>query len=204
MSTKNDTTYVSKPPKFKGKRESAYIVWSIKFASWAEVKGVRATLNPSFNSRLPATEDTVLDKTDPTEKAQAKALLPNAIAMDAMVQHMGNMDDFLCVLLSMKEDVDWPTKKAWKTWQSIKNHYQPTDTTASRDFTLALQIKLRRDVDPMKIMPQLSAVEVKFKQTLSKEKKVEVVKGCAGDNYAQIIVVTDKVSKIESNGMQQH
>ena len=176
---------MSKPPKFKGKRESAYIVWSIKFASWAEVKGVRATLNPSFNSRLPATEDTVLDKTDPTEKAQAKALLPNAIAMDAMVQHMGNMDDFLCVLLSMKEDVDWPTKKAWKTWQSIKNHYQPTDTTASRDLTLALQkIRLRRDVHPMKIMSQLSAIEIKFKQTLSKEKKVEVEQGRTGDDNA--------------------
>jgi hypothetical protein len=92
----------------------------------------------------------------------------------------------------MHEDVDWPTRKAWKTWQSIKNHYQPTDTSASRDLALALQkIKLRRDVDPMKIMSQLSVVEIKFKQTLSKEKKVEVVQGCAGDDYAQIIVVTD-------------
>jgi hypothetical protein len=55
MSTNNDTMYVSKPPRFKGKQGSAYIVWSIKFASWAGVKGVRATLNPSFDSRLPAT-----------------------------------------------------------------------------------------------------------------------------------------------------
>ncbi len=144
-------------------------------------------------------EDTVLDKTDPTEKAQAKALLQNAIAMDAMVQRMGKIDNFHHVLLFMKEDVDWPTRKAWKTWQSIKNHYQPTDTTASRDLTLALQkIKLRKDVDPMKIMAQISAVEVKFKQTLAKEKKVEVEQGCAGDNYAQIIFVTEKVSQIES------
>jgi hypothetical protein len=59
--------------------------------------------------------------------------------MDAMVQCMGKMDDFHRVLLRMKEDADWPTGKAWKTWQSIKNHYQPTDTTASRDLTLALQ-----------------------------------------------------------------
>jgi hypothetical protein len=117
MSTNNDTTYMSKPPKFEGKRGSAYIVWSVKFVSWAGVKGVRATLNPSFDSRLPATEDTMLDKTNPTEKAQAKALLQNAIAMDAMVQCMSKMDDFHRVLLSMKEDVDWPTGKAWKTWQ---------------------------------------------------------------------------------------
>ncbi len=48
---------------------------------------------------------------------------------------MSEMDNFHCVLLSMKKDADWPTGKAWKTWQSIENHYQPTDTTASRDLT---------------------------------------------------------------------
>jgi hypothetical protein len=49
----------------------------------------------------------------------------------------------------------------------------------------------------MKILSQISAVEVKFKQSLSKEKKVEVVQGCVGDNYAQIIVVTGGLSQIE-------
>jgi hypothetical protein len=44
MITNHDTTYVSKPPKFEGKQGSAYIVWSIKFASWAGVKGARVTL----------------------------------------------------------------------------------------------------------------------------------------------------------------
>jgi hypothetical protein len=88
----------------------------------------------------------------------------------------------------------WPTRKAWKTWQSIKNHYQPMDTTASRDLTMALQkIKLKKDINPMKVLAQISAVEVKFKQSLTKEKKVEVVQGCTGDD-TQIIVVTDKVS----------
>ncbi len=72
MSTNNDILYVSKPPKFERKQGSAYIVWSIKFASWAGVKGVRVTLNPSFDCKLPAMEDTVLDETEPTEKAQAK------------------------------------------------------------------------------------------------------------------------------------
>ncbi len=157
------------------------------------------TLNPSFDSRLPTIEDTVLDKTDPTEKAQVKALLQHAIAMDAMVQCKGEMDDFHHFLLSMKEDADWPTGKAWKTWQSIRNHYKPMDTTASRDLTLAVQkIKLRKDGDPLKIMSQISACEVKFKQSLARENKVEVVQGCAGDDYALIIVATDKVSQIES------
>ncbi len=51
----------------------------------------------------------------------------------------------------------------------------------------------------MKILFQIIAVELKFKQSLSKEKKIEVVQqGCAGDNYAQIIVVTDGLAWIES------
>jgi hypothetical protein len=49
----------------------------------------------------------------------------------------------------------------------------------------------------MKILAQISAVEVKSKQSLNKEKKAEVVQGCVGDDYAQIIVVTDKVAWIE-------
>jgi hypothetical protein len=111
---------------------------------------------------------------------------------------MSKMENFHCILLRMKEDVDWPIRKAWKTWQSIQNHYQPTDTTASRDVTMALQeIKLKEDINHMKILAQISAIEVKFKQSLSKEKKVEVVQGCAGEDYAQIIVVTDGLSQIE-------
>jgi hypothetical protein len=72
------------------------------------------------------------------------------------------------------------------------------DSTASRDLTMALQkIKLKKDINPMKIMSEISAVEVRFKQSLSKEKKVKVVKGCTGDNYAHIIFVTDGLSRIE-------
>jgi hypothetical protein len=61
----NDNMYVSKPPKFEGKRGSSYVFWDIKFRSWAGVKGVSRMLNPSFNSKLPGTEDDVLDDTDP-------------------------------------------------------------------------------------------------------------------------------------------
>jgi hypothetical protein len=82
---------------------------------------------------------------------------------------------------------------------SIQNHNQPADSTASRDLTIALQkTKLKKDVNPMILLSEISAVKVRFKQSLSKEKKFEVVQGCAGDNYAQIIVITDGLSWIES------
>jgi hypothetical protein len=173
--------------------------WSIKFRSWAGVKGIRATLAPSFNSKLPTTEEAILDNTDPTQKAQGKAIQKNAIAMDVMVQCMGKTDNFHHVLQSMQEDADWSTGKAWKIWLSIHNHYQPMDSTSSRDLTMILQtIMLKKDANPMKILSEISAVEVRFKQSLSKKKKVELIQGCVGNDYAQIIVVTDGLSRIES------
>jgi hypothetical protein len=129
-----------------------------------------------LDSKLPVTEEAVLDDTDPTQKAQGKASQQYVIAMDTMVQCMSKTDNFHCVLQSMTEDADWPTRKAWKTWLSIQNHYQPTDSTSSRDLTMALQkIKLKKDANTMKILSVISVVEVRFKQSLSKEKKVEVV-----------------------------
>ncbi len=47
-------------------------------------------------------------------------------------------------------------------------------------------------------MSEITAVEVRFEQSLSEEKKVEVVQGCAGDEYSQKIVVMDGISQIES------
>ncbi len=66
----NDTIYVSKSPKFDGKRGSAYVIWNIKFRSWAGVKGIGRGLIPSFASKLPSKESNTLDDTDPTQKAQ--------------------------------------------------------------------------------------------------------------------------------------
>jgi hypothetical protein len=53
--------YVSKPPKFDEKRGSAYIIWDIKFKSWAGVKGISAMLTPSFDSKLLSKESNMMD-----------------------------------------------------------------------------------------------------------------------------------------------
>jgi hypothetical protein len=68
MNTSNNM-FVSKPQKFDGKRGSAYIIWDIKFRSWAGVKGISGALAPSFESKLHTTEDDILDDIDPTQKA---------------------------------------------------------------------------------------------------------------------------------------
>jgi hypothetical protein len=115
---------------------------------------------------------------------------------------MSDTDNFHHVLQTVQEDADWPTRKAWKTWKNIQKHYQPMDSTSARDLTMALQkIKSKKDADPMKILLDISAVEVRFKQALSKERKIEAVQGYVGDNYAQIIVVADGIAQIRPNGM---
>ncbi len=62
-----DMMYVSKPPKFDGKKGSAYVIWVSKFRSWAGVKGISGALPPSFDSKLPSKESNILDVTDPTQ-----------------------------------------------------------------------------------------------------------------------------------------
>jgi hypothetical protein len=52
----------------------------------------------------------------------------------------------------------------------------------------------------MKILSDISAVEVRFKKALNEERKIEVVQGCAGDNYTQVIVIVDGIVQLKSSG----
>ncbi len=51
----------------------------------------------------------------------------------------------------------------------------------------------------MKILSDITVVEVKFKKALNEERKIEVAQACAGDNYAQVIVVADGIAQIKLN-----
>jgi hypothetical protein len=46
----------------------------------------------------------------------------------------------------------------------------------------------------MKILTDISAVEIRYKKTLDEERKIEILQSCAGDNYIQVIVVVDSVA----------
>jgi hypothetical protein len=140
-----DNTCRSKPPKFKEKRGAEYLIWDIKFRSWAWVKGISTALTPSFDSELPGKESNVMDNTDPLQKAQGIARMQHAAAMDTMVQSISATVNFHHILQSMKEDADWPGGKAWKTWMNIQKHYQSKDSTFARDMMSALyKIKLKK------------------------------------------------------------
>ncbi len=165
----------------------------------AGVKGIRGTLAPSFDSKLTTTEEDGLDNTDPVQKAKGIVIKQSAIAMDVMVQCMSKINDFHCIFKACKKMWIGLPERHGTTWLSIQNHYQLMDSTSARDLRMALQkIKLKKDVNPMKILSKISVVEVRFKQALIKERKIEVVQGCTGDNYAQIIVIAGGLSRIES------
>jgi hypothetical protein len=62
------------------------------------------------------------------------------------------------------------------------------------------KIKLKKNTNPMIILSGISAVKVRFKKTLDEEIKIEVVQGCAGDNYAQVIVAADGIAQLKPGG----
>jgi hypothetical protein len=124
--------------------------------------------------------------------------MQNAVAMDAIGQCMCDTNDFHCILQSMNKDAQWLNGKAWKTWKIIQEYYQSKDDASARDLLSALQkIKLQKNANLMKILADISAVEVRFKKALSEERKIEVVHGCAGSDYAQVIVIADEIAQIK-------
>jgi hypothetical protein len=88
----------------------------------------------------------------------------------------------------------------WKGLKDLKDHprtYQPKDSTSARDLTSVLhKIKLK-NTNPMKILSDVSADEVRFEKTLDEERKIEAVQNLAGDNYSQDIVVADNIAQIK-------
>ena len=134
------------------------------------------------------------------QKAQGIARKQNAVAMDALVQCMSDTDNFHHILQSMNKDVNWPCGKAWKARKIIQKHYQPKDNTSARDLLSALQkIKLKKNANPMKTLSDISAVAVNFKKPIHNGRKIEVVQGWAGEDYAQVIVIADGMAQIQSN-----
>ncbi len=65
-------------------------------------------------------------------------------------------------------------------------------------------VSLAKDQVEEKCLPyevelsDISAVEVRFKEPLDGERKIEVVQGCAGEDYAQVIVIADGMAQIQS------
>jgi hypothetical protein len=100
----------------------------------------------------------------------------------------------------MNRDANLPFGKTWKTWKIIQEHYQLEDSAAARDLMSAQKIKLKKYTNSMKILSNISVVEVRFKKTLDEQRKIEVVQNCAGGNYAQVIVVADGIVQIPTGG----
>ena len=74
---------------FDGKRES-FPVWFSQFNALCAVKGVSEALKPGFDGNLANRYNTVLDLTNPAEKAQAAAKKKNDLAMSFLMLAMNS------------------------------------------------------------------------------------------------------------------
>jgi hypothetical protein len=62
------------------------------------------------------------------------------------------------------------------------------------------KIKFKKNTNPMKILSDISAVEIRCKKTLNEERMIEMMQSCAGDDYAEVIVVADGIAQLKSVG----
>ena len=82
----SDTGYHSgKPPKYDGKGERSFKVWIMKHKAWLHNTGYGDVPSSAFDGTLPATEGTVLDLTDESQKAQSVALAQHSKAVNGCI-----------------------------------------------------------------------------------------------------------------------
>ena len=114
-------------PEFDGKQPNYPVFWS-RFNALANVKGFRQALDPSFRSKLPATEATVLDASNSSEKEQIKAVQLNAIAYSYLT--MASTAPRLLAKLENSKTADWPGGLAYVYVEKLEKQYRPKDILA--------------------------------------------------------------------------
>lgn len=186
-----------KPPIFKGEGGEVLNTWIMRFRAYAQEKNFVQALLPSFDSRLPASETTVLDENVSAEKLQMNALEMNGKAMRALIHALEQPRDNRKVSAEMRRDpTNWPNGKAWKVWDAIMRHYLPSDVTSEAEMEMALaKITLKKKENPVKILDDIATVECRFNKNVTEDKRRALVQMIGGKEYSLVICSTNLMYK---------
>lgn len=187
---------ITKAPEFNGER-AKYFGWEMEFMSYAEEKGFAPALLESSNGNLPASQTTVLDESIPSQKLQKKALDLNAAAMRALIGSLKSDHDRHKISHSRRIDAtDWPNGKAWQVWKSLKEEYQPDDTTASAEMEMALhKLKVNKKLPPSHILHDIANIEATYGKEVPEARKVAIIM-TIGHEYHQTISSANMLYKL--------
>ena len=120
-----DSKSIVRLPAFDGTK-SKYLVFSTKFKAACAVKGCLDALDPTFKSKLPADDATVLNESDNIQKEQMKAKTRNALVLNYMT--MSFEKPRLLAKIEASKTNKWPMELAYVVWENLEKQYKPKDT----------------------------------------------------------------------------
>jgi hypothetical protein len=182
-----------KAPVFSGKHGDEWIIWEMKMTAHLMDKGLGVCLEPDFKSKLPAKEIGPFDSNNEKEAVELKKK-----AMGQFIQAFLNISLLNKVNLERKADKDFPSRKAWKLWQEMKDEYNPDDSITEAELKLAMsRLQLNKKKNPRKIIEKIASCKVKYGTPVSDSKKIAQLICLGGYEYGTIISVTQMCNRNE-------
>ena len=159
----------SKPLRYNGKGGRDFIVFSIYFKVWLHTQGIRAVMDPNFESSLPNAESdranllTEVAGADASAAEAAKrklrALDQNSTAAHGLILALQTDDMLNKVTLQQSLDSDWTNRKFPLIWKEICDKENPKDEMAKMDMEDELQeIGLGKERNPREILRDMAFI----------------------------------------------
>ena len=195
MSSAEQTQSIKVVP-FSGK-ETDFPFWMMKLEALLSNHGLIETISDTFDAKLPAKENAMLDPTDTAEKAQITAREQNAKACNIII--MSQQSNTVLQWLSLEKTTMWPTGKAYKMVAAMKKRYKVDDDLAELDMHAELdKIKLSKNRDPRKLNDDIGAVTVKYGCTLTDKQLLQVLFKAARANYSDTLTSVKQLYQLGS------
>ena len=158
--------------------------------------GCRAVLSPGFDGTLPAKEATVLNLTQPSDKAQSVAFALNYEAVNACVSSFKTAETMNKVIKEQAHNKDWPGGKCTRICERTQEDETPGDDMAEFELDKELRrITLSSKKDPKDLLAGILAVEITFGIICTDKKKWPSYFVPEKRDYTQVMTVTNTIKK---------
>ncbi len=143
------TVTTSKTPVFSGNHGNDWTIWEMKMSTHLMEKGLDASLDPNFKTRLPEKEIEPFNLTVEDKKNQKEAVDMNKKAMCQFIQAFSTMSLLSKVNLQKKADKLFPSGRVWKLWAELQGDFNLDNSIAETKLKLALsKLKLVNKKNP--------------------------------------------------------
>ena len=155
------------------------------------VKKVQACVSKDFHLQLPASESTVLDEADATEKKQIVAREKMQLCMSYLTLAMDS--NVVTKMVEKSKSTEWPSGRPDLLMAKLDKKYKPSDSVAVAEQSKALfDLKLHNNQDPDELGDKIAELETSFGCELAEKEKVAAIMKAAPGGYADVILQETK------------